>query len=78
MGDNKHSSNGATRNDPTAEEVAAALRRSLALREEAEARHERAEETAGEMSRVLKRIAEAIDRNPQSWDALFDGGKWWR
>lgn len=71
MGDNKRNSNGVARSDPTAEEVAEQLRRSLALREEAEAKHEKAEETATEMSRVLRRIASAIDRNPQSWDALF-------
>jgi len=41
------------------------------VRDEVEVKRQRAEETAGEMSRILRRIAEAIDRNPQSWDSLF-------
>lgn len=57
----------------TAEEVAAALEQSRRLRQEAEVKVEEAEKTVGEMSRVLRRIAAAMERNPRSWDELFDG-----
>jgi hypothetical protein len=71
MGDNKRSSNGAASSTPSAEEVAEALRQSQLLREEAGRVQQRAESTASEMSRVLRKLAAAIDRNPQSWDSLF-------
>lgn len=55
------------------EEIHAQLRESRRLREEAEGKSERADQTAGEMAKILRRIAAAMDRNPQSWDDLFDG-----
>jgi hypothetical protein len=71
MGDSKHSNSGVPLKPPTAEEVAEQLRRAQAVRQEAEGKIERAEATASEMSRILKRLASAIDRNPQSWDELL-------
>ena len=56
---------------PSSTEVADQLQHSRSVRDEVEVKRQRAEETAGEMSRILRRIAEAIDRNPQSWDSLF-------
>jgi hypothetical protein len=53
------------------EELEAQLVESRKLREQANVKVKRAEETAVDMSRILRRIAEAMDRNPQSWDALF-------
>jgi hypothetical protein len=47
------------------------LAESAEIRGDAEVKRQRAEETASEMSRILRRLAEAIDRNPQSWDALL-------
>lgn len=56
----------------TDEAVAAQLQISRQLVAEAEVTHQRAEESASEMARVLRRIAAAMERNPQSWDDLFD------
>jgi len=41
------------------------------LRAEAEVKIVRAERSASEMAGMLRRLAEAIDRNPTSWDELF-------
>lgn len=54
-----------------AEEVRNQLAESQKLRAEAEAKVDRAEATASEMSKILRRIARAIDDNPQTWDALL-------
>lgn len=64
---------GAAPPDPSAvsEDVHIQLAESQELRKAAEEKVVRAEQTAGEMSRVLRRIAEAMDRNPQTWDDLF-------
>lgn len=72
MGERMHNSHDAeTPKTPTSEEVAAQLEASFHVKREGEIKAVRAEETAGDMSRILKRIAEAMDRNPTSWDALF-------
>lgn len=73
MGDKPQANDVGVAEPPTDDELAEQLRVSRAVRADAEAKRERADETAGEMSRVLRRIAAAMDRNPQSWDALFDG-----
>jgi hypothetical protein len=41
------------------------------LREEAEGKLVKAELQVKEMSGVLRRIAQAMESNPQSWDELF-------
>lgn len=55
-----------------ADEVRTQLAESQKLRAEAEKKVERAEATAGEMSKILRRIAAAMDDNPRSWDELFE------
>lgn len=57
--------------DETPDTLTRQLEHSRHLRQEAERTMERAEETTGEMAGVLRRIAEAMDRNPRSWDELF-------
>lgn len=57
----------------TDEAVAAQLQESRRLVAEAEVKHQRADQTASEMARILRRIAAAMERNPNSWDDLFDG-----
>lgn len=54
-----------------ADDLAAQLERSRALQEEARAKSARADQTVSEMTSVLRRIAEAMDRNPTNWDDLF-------
>jgi hypothetical protein len=71
MVDNRPSSSDETPRPLADEELEAQLVESRNLRKEAEGKVKRAEETAVDMSRILRRIAEAMDRNPQSWDALF-------
>ena len=63
------------RPDPprVADDVRQQLAESLQLRQEAENKAIRADRSASEMARVLRRIAEAMDRNPNSWDELFEG-----
>lgn len=71
MADNKPSNNDVTPRPLADEELEEQLVESRKLRKEAEVKVKRADQTASEMSTVLKRIADAMDRNPQSWDALF-------
>jgi hypothetical protein len=75
MADSKHSNSGEPPKPLADEELEAQLTTSRKLREEADVVVKRAEETASDMSRILRRIASAMDRNPQSWDALFNGGR---
>lgn len=56
------------------EDLDAQLRESKQLQEEAQKRVERVDEKVSEMTRMLRRIANAIDRNPDSWDKLFSDG----
>jgi hypothetical protein len=73
MADNKPSSSDETPRPLADEELEAQLVESRNLRREAEVKVKRAEETVVDMSRILRRIAAAMDRNPQTWDSLFDG-----
>lgn len=75
MGDKTHSKNGAVvvTELPSDEELEEQLRESKRRQHEAHQVIERADETASEMAKVLRRLAAAIDRNPQSWDSLFQG-----
>lgn len=41
------------------------------MRAEAEQKLERADATASEVANIFRRLAAAIDRNPQTWDALL-------
>ncbi len=73
MAESQHRSLVVAPDEPAiSEDVQRQLEESKAIREDAESKHVRAEQTAGEMSKVLRRIAEAMDRNPKSWDDLFD------
>lgn len=75
MADNPLPSNGDAAPSVIVDEqdVEQQLIESRRIREEATATTERADVAIGEMSRILRRIAGAIERNPQSWDDLFDG-----
>jgi hypothetical protein len=53
------------------QEVRKQLDESRKIRADAEGTLDRAEATASEMSKVLRKIAAALDRNPQTWDDLF-------
>lgn len=53
------------------EDMEPQLEESRRIRMEIEDKLSRADETAGEMARMLRRIAAAIDRNPRTWDELF-------
>ena len=57
----------------TDEQVDSALQISQRVRDEAEPKIERAEVPASEVSGLLRRLSEAMDRNPRSWDDLFTG-----
>jgi uncharacterized membrane protein len=71
MVDSRLKPSAAPRNSPSDEDLDAQLAESRKLREHATQVTERADKTASEMSSVLRRLALALDRNPQTWDALF-------
>lgn len=59
----------------TDDEVSSILADSQKKRDEAHQVVQRADDTAADMSRILRRIAKAMDSNPTSWDTLFRGTK---
>lgn len=56
---------------PSDKELAEQLERSRQLVAEAEIKHQRADDTVSDMAKTLRRIAAAMNRNPESWDDLF-------
>jgi hypothetical protein len=76
MADSKHSSTDVASNHVKERKIEEQLRESRKVREEAHVKIQQAEETATIMSKALRRITEAIDKNPQGWDSLFlDNGE---
>lgn len=71
MGERTHSGGGQPK--PPPEEVEVVLAASKQKKDEAERVIKRNEESTVDMSRVLRRIAFAMESNPQSWDELFRG-----
>jgi hypothetical protein len=57
---------------PSADEVVEAqLQESRRTRADIEMKRLRADTVANDMARVLRRIAAAVEKNPQTWDDLF-------
>ena len=52
-------------------DVGETIHRSRLARTEADQKIERAERTVDEVTGMLRRLAAAIDRNPQTWDDLL-------
>jgi type II secretory pathway component PulF len=72
MADSKHSS--VETPDPSAgTELTEQLAHSKRVQEEALGKIVKVDEQVGEMAKILRKIASAMDRNPTSWDELFLG-----
>ena len=74
MGEKAHKNGVGIPEPPNREQVEAQLRESQEIRAVAEKKVVQAEQTANEMSQILRKLAATIDRNPKSWDELFKNG----
>lgn len=74
MGDQKLPNHVVLPEGPSPEEVATTLKQSDVVKQDAEQKRQRAEDSATEAANILRRLVAALDRNPQTWDQLFGNG----